>query len=103
MAVQILKNRGILLEMATENGAKWLKQKKISKGFEQCFLGMVTIKEKTYQVVIQFLPTRLRHCLKEITAHIEEENKMSRGSIVSTKWLRNPDNWVQIRRKHMQY
>ena len=59
MAAQILKNRGVLLKMVTENGAKWLKQKKISKGFEWCFPWMVTIKGKTYQVVIQFLPTRL--------------------------------------------
>jgi hypothetical protein len=93
VAARILKNGGVLLEMATENGAEWLKQKKISKGFERCFPGTVTIKGKTYQVVVQFLPTRLRHCLEEITAHIEEENEMSRGSIVSAKWLRNPDNW----------
>jgi len=77
VAVRILKNGGVLIQMVTENGAEWLKQKKISKGFERCFPGMVTIKGKTYQVVVQFLPTRLQHCLKEITAHIEEKNKMS--------------------------
>jgi len=77
VAARILKNGGVLLKMVTENGAEWLKQKKISKGFERCFPGMVTIKGKTYQVVVQFLPTRLRHCLEEITPHIKEENEMS--------------------------
>lgn len=86
-------NGGVQLEIATENGAKWLKQKETSRCFERCFPGMVTINGKTYQVVVQFLSTTLRNHLGEITTVIEEENKMSRGAIASARWLRNPDNW----------
>jgi hypothetical protein len=93
VAARILQNEGVLLEMLDENGAGWLKQKDISKAFERCFPGMVSIKGKTYQVVVQFLSTGLRSRLEGMTTAIESENDMLPGTIVNAKWLRKPDNW----------
>ena len=85
VAARILKNGGVLLKMVTENGAEWLKQEEISRHFEWCFPGKVTIKGNTYQVVVQFLSTALRNRLEEITTVTKEENKMPQGAIVSAK------------------
>jgi hypothetical protein len=46
-----------------------------------------------YQVVVQFLPIRLKNCLEELYTVIKEENSLPKGSIVIAKWLRNPTNW----------
>ena len=72
---------------------EWLKQKKILKAFKSCFLGVVLVKGRTYQVVVQFLPVRLKNCLEDLCTELEEENELPKDSIASMKWLRNPDNW----------
>ena len=48
IAAHILKNGGVLFEMSNKNTAEWLKQKQISKAFESCFPGVVSIKGRTY-------------------------------------------------------
>jgi len=93
VAARILKNGGVLFEMSNENAAEWLKQKEILKAFESCFPGAVLIKGRTYQVVVQFLPVRLKNRLEELYTEIEKENELPKDSIASLKWLRNPDNW----------
>jgi len=93
VAARILKNGGILFEMESEIGAQWLKQDEITRGFEKCFPGVVKIKGNNYQVVVQFLPIRLKNRLEELYAVIENENSLPKGTVVSAKWLRNPANW----------
>ena len=90
VVAQILKNGGILFKMSNETAAEWLKQKKISKAFKSCFLGVVSVKGRTYQVVMQFLPVRLKNRLEDLCTELEEENKLPKDSITSMKWLRNP-------------
>ena len=48
---------------------------------------------KPYQVVVQFLSTGLRNCLKKSFTVIESKNEMLARTIIGAKWLRNPDNW----------
>ena len=93
IAARILKNGGILFEMSNETAVEWLKQKKILKAFESCFPGAVLVKGRTYQVVMQFLPVRLKNHLEDLCTKLEEENKLLKDSIASMKWLRNLDNW----------
>ena len=93
VAARILKNGGILFEMSFETAVEWLKQKEITKAFEGCFPGAISVKGRTYQVVVQFLSVRLKNCLEELNTEIEEENNLPKDSIASIKWLRNPDNW----------
>jgi len=92
VAARILKNGGILFEMDSKDGANWLKQTEVMKGFENCLPGVVTVKGNNYQVVVQFLSTSLKNRLEELCTVIENENSLSKGSIVSAKWLRNPTN-----------
>jgi hypothetical protein len=93
VAARLLKNGSILFELESKNGANWLKQPKISKGFENCFPGVVTVKVNNFQVVVQFLPIKLKNWLENLYAEIEKENGLTEGAIASTRWLRNPDNW----------
>jgi len=93
LAARLLKNGGVLFEMDSEDGANWLKQDEVTKAFENCFPRTVKIKGNNYQVVVQFLPIRLKNRLEDLLTEIEKENNLIKGSIVSAKWLRNPANW----------
>ena len=86
--------------MSSKTAAEWLKQKEISKVFESCFPGKVSVKGRTYQVVVQFLPVRLKNRLEELNTEIEEENKLPKDTIASIKWLRNGE---LTNSKHMRY
>ena len=79
--------------MDSEDGANWLKQDEVTKAFENCFPRSIKIKGNNYQVVVQFLPIRLKNCLEELYAEIKKENSLTKGTIISAKWLRNPNNW----------
>ncbi|KIM45758.1 hypothetical protein M413DRAFT_7871 [Hebeloma cylindrosporum] len=104
VAARILKNDGILFEMDSEEGANWLKQDEIMKGFENCLPGSVKVKGNNYQVVVQFIPITLKNRLEELYAVIENENSLPKGTIVSAKWLRNPANWNMNQTKvHMVF
>jgi len=93
VAARALKNGGILFELESENSASWLKQPEITTAFEKCFPGVVSVKGNNYQVVVQFLPVRLRNHLEELFTAIENENNLFKGSIANARWLRNPNNW----------
>ena len=88
-----MKNGGVLFEMDSEDGANWLKHDEVTKAFKNCFPGTVKIKGNNYQVVVQFLPVRLKNRLEDLHTEIETENNLTKGSIASIKWLRNPANW----------
>ena len=79
--------------MDSEDGANWFKHDEVTKAFENCFPGTVKIKGNNYQVVVQFLPVRLKNCLEDLHTEIETKNNLTKGSIASIKWLRNPANW----------
>jgi len=93
VAARILKNRGILFELESENGAQWLKQPEITKAFESCFPGVVSVKGNNFQVVIQSLPVQLKNHLEDLFTAIENEKELHKGSIANGRWLRNPNNW----------
>ena len=93
VAARTLKNGGILFELESENGAQWLKQPEITKAFESCFPGVVSVKGNNFQVVVQFLPVRLKNHLEDLFTAVENENELHKGSIASARWLRNPNNW----------
>jgi len=99
IAVRALKNGGVLLEMDSEEGADWLRDEDITKEYEKQFPGVVKVKGKTYQVVVQFISTRLKDRLETMTTDIEEENDWPEDTIIKARWMRNPTNWKQTQSK----
>jgi len=99
VAARPLKNGGILLEMETEEGVEWLREESIKERFESSFPGLVKVKERTYQVVVQFISTRLKEKLEKMLTEIEDENSFPEDTILKARWMRNPTNWSQTQLK----
>jgi len=99
VAARTLKNGGVLLEMESEEGADWLKDDDIKAKFEKSFPGMVKVKGRNYQVVVQFISTRLKDKLETMLTEIEDENRFPEDTILKARWMRNPSNWSQTQLK----
>ena len=96
IGAKILKNGGVVLEMSDEEGAEWLKVKKVKESFERRFGGSAEIKEHVYAMRIEFILTTFRNELDKYGPLLETENDMEEGTIKKIQWMRNPEtSWKQ--------
>lgn len=93
ISAKILRNGGVILEMATEETAEWIRSEKGRKEFEAGFGASAAVKERTYCVVVGFVPVELKDTLEEAIPSIEKENSMERGTIARARWMRSPQHW----------
>lgn len=87
-SARCLNNGGILLEMDTEEASQWLNSAKNCLTFLASLAPEARIKARTFPIVIQFVPLHFGPDRSEEMRHVEETNKMSPGSIMSTHWLK---------------
>lgn len=89
----ILRNKGVILEFSNPEGADWVRDPDNAHLFEDCFGGSVTIKPRSYPIIVEFLPTSLASSLVDSLREIEDTNSMTTNSIVSVRWMKQPKNW----------
>ena len=95
VAAKVLENGGVVLELDTEEAAAWVLDGEVRKVFERNFGGSARLVDKSFQVVVCFLPVTLRDTLAESLARIEEDNCVATGTITKCKWLKAPKHWNQ--------
>ena len=93
-----LRNGGVVLEMDSEAAANWLRRKDVRSRFAESFGGSAQIKDRTFQVVVQYVPTELRDRSREIMEAAEDSVGSGRGTIVGMKWMKNPQHWREGQR-----
>jgi len=93
VAAKVLKNGGVVLEMATEEVAEWIKGEKGKKAFVESFGASAMLKERAYSIVVEFIPAGCRETLEGSLAEIENENRLPKGTIARVRWMRNPKHW----------
>ena len=98
VAAKVLENGGVVLELDTEKAAAWLLDGEVRKVFERNFGGSAKLVDKSFQVVVCFLPVTLRDTLAESIPIIEEDNCVATGTITKCKWLKAPKHWNQSQR-----
>ena len=98
IAVRVLENGGVVLELETEEAALWVLDSEVRKVFESNFGGSAKIVDKLFQVVVCFLPVTLRDMLEDTIPRIEENNSIATGTIAKCRWLKAPKNWSQGQR-----
>ena len=59
VAVKKLRNGGMVFEMDSELAADWLK-KDIRGVFAESFRGLAQIKDRSFQAVVQYVPTKMK-------------------------------------------
>ncbi|KIK02007.1 hypothetical protein K443DRAFT_122095 [Laccaria amethystina LaAM-08-1] len=93
MVVKKLRNGGVVFELESEKAAEWVKKKDVREIFVESFGGSAQIKDRTFQVVVQFVPTELRDRDKEVMEAAENCVGAGRGTVAGMKWMKNPQHW----------
>ena len=98
IAARVLENGGVVLEMESEEAVTWLLDSEVRKVFERNFGGSARLVDKSFQVVVCFLPVTLHDVLVEAIPRVEADNEVAAGSIAKCKWLKAPNHWSQNQR-----
>jgi hypothetical protein len=98
-AVRKLEHGGIRLQMVDGECAAWLRQVDVRKEFLDAFQGGGAFKDRSYNVILEYVPTTFNTNLLDDERHaLERINGIPEGSIVSAKWLKNPNRWNKNQR-----
>jgi len=86
-----LQNGGILVEMATDEGAAWLASKPNVEAFLQ-ELGETeaSFKTRSFNIVAYFVPINLDTNSEKDRTEIEEANNIPKGSLTKLRWIKPP-------------
>ncbi|KAG5735418.1 hypothetical protein E4T56_gene12781 [Termitomyces sp. T112] len=85
-ALTKLANGGLLLEMLSEEGAKWVKSRK--KEIEEVVRVGARVKKCTSLVIIKFVPITLDPELEEERATMKDVNDLTRGTLSLLRWIK---------------
>jgi len=98
IAVKNLRNGGVVFEMDSEMVANWLKKRDVRGVFAGSFGGSAQIKDRNFQVVVQYVPTELRDRNREIMEAAEDSVGSGQGTVAGVKWMKNPQHWKEGQR-----
>ncbi|KAF5383104.1 hypothetical protein D9615_004832 [Tricholomella constricta] len=90
VAVRKLRNGGALYEMNSTEAAAWLREENVKKLFVEKFGADVEMKDRSYPLLVEFVPTSLGDNAMEATREIERANGLGEGEITQAKWVRAP-------------
>ena len=87
-SLKLLKNGGILLELLNKEAAEWLKLEAQRNKFATATGGKLNIKDRLFNIVVQFIPISTALEDNDILRYIEEDSKIPRNSIISARWIK---------------
>ncbi|KAG1787223.1 uncharacterized protein HD556DRAFT_1247151, partial [Suillus plorans] len=87
-SVRKLKRGGALFEVDGPDTKLWLNTPSNGKAFAQEFGGDTTIKDRTFQVIAEYVPISFNLESSSDLREIEERSNLSPGTIVKAKWLK---------------
>jgi hypothetical protein len=86
-----LQNGGILVEMATDEGAAWLASKPNAEAFlQELGESEASFKTRSYNVVAYFVPLSLDTNSEKDRSEIEETNNIPKDSLMKLRWIKPP-------------
>ncbi|KAG1846154.1 hypothetical protein C8R48DRAFT_570946, partial [Suillus tomentosus] len=97
-AVSQFKTGGTVIEMLSSEAAEYLKTKNIKERFINVLDPNATLKERTYQVVIQFVPLTFDPDNMEHLRELEQENRWEQDTITSARWIKPPNKRTPTQR-----
>ena len=93
VAARILENRGVVVEMESEEEADWVRMEDVRQAFEKNFGRSAKVKDQLYQVVASFLPVTFWDELENAASKIEMDNKLPPDCVAHCRWLKAPKFW----------
>lgn len=95
-----LKNGGVIYDMDTPAAASWLKSDGVMQSFLTKYGGTSIIKDRSYTVVAEYVPTTVNLETEPHTEYkrIEDANDLRAMSVLSAKWIKPPHRRTQGQR-----
>jgi hypothetical protein len=84
----LMRNGGLLLELDSPEAANWLKGDEIRDSFLTNMGSGANIKDRTYQVIVQFAPVQFDPKDDESLRQYEEFNGLPQGSVMKAEWIK---------------
>ena len=84
----LLRNGGLLLELNSDEAANWLKSDEVLTSFLENVGSGASVKNRTYQVIVQFVPVSFDPEDDEHIRAYEEHNNIANGSIAKAEWIK---------------
>ena len=87
-AVTLMRNGGLLLELGSSEAAEWLRGDDVREGFLTNVGSGANIKDRTYQVIVQFVPVQFK---PDDDAHLrdyESFNGLAPNSVLKAEWIK---------------
>lgn len=89
-AVQPLHSGAIIIELDSKNLANWLRSPAGRQSLEDKLGPLVSLRERTFGIVLQYLPISLKIDHDEFLRKCEEENTLPARSLHSIHWIKPP-------------
>jgi hypothetical protein len=90
-AVMQLKNGGIIMELNTEESAKWMRTAEARTKLTTALKTPINFRDQTYALIIQYLSTSLHTDRPQFLRLVEEENSLKINSLASIRWIKAPE------------
>ncbi|EDR06428.1 uncharacterized protein LACBIDRAFT_328788 [Laccaria bicolor S238N-H82] len=86
-----LQNGGILVEMASDEGAVWMASKANAEAFlRELGEAAASVKLRSYNVVAYYVPLNLDPNSEKDRREIEEVNNIPEGGLMKLRWIKPP-------------
>ena len=89
-ASTLMRNGGLLIEFDTEASADWLKGDEVSRTFLENVGSGARIKNRSYQVIVQFAPIQFSPSDDAQIRQYENTNGLEPNSVLRAEWIKNP-------------
>ncbi|KIM56622.1 hypothetical protein SCLCIDRAFT_132122 [Scleroderma citrinum Foug A] len=89
-SLSILRNGGILMEFPSKQAVQWIKQGDRLQCLATTSGGNLAFKNRSYNIVVPFVPTTTTIEMPETLRAIEEENELPSGVISMARWIKPP-------------
>lgn len=90
-AINQLRNGNIVMEMMNESEAQRLREDDTKQAFINKLDANATFKDRSYPIVMQFVPISFNPSKRENLANLERENGWKEGSVLTARWIKPPE------------
>jgi hypothetical protein len=83
----------IILELDRLESVQWLRLPRNKYNFLQCFGTDVTVLERSFKVLAEFVPVTLDTANPSVLRNVEQCSHVNPTSIMAINWIKNPNHW----------
>lgn len=97
-AVNQYRNGGTVIQMLNEDAAKYIKQQVVKEGFINALDPSAIMKDRSYPVIIQFVPLTFNPSDQNQIQQLEQENGWESDSVTMARWVKPPEKRTSTQR-----